>query len=80
MAPILTDDMEKDVLVENNPIDVKILKVLSKKTEAELDKQAQKEVEQQKTALENQIAQETRFQLLKKLEEEASIVTYPNLL
>lgn len=80
LAPILTDDMEKDVLVENNPIDVKILKVLSKKTEAELDKQAQKEVEQQKTALENQIAQETRFQLLKKLEEEASIVTYPNLL
>ena len=40
----------------------------------------QKEIEQQKTALTNQLAQETRFQLLKKLEEDASIVTYPNLL
>ena len=80
LAPILSDDMKKSVFVENNPIDVKVLKVLSKKSEADLAKLADKEIEQQKSALANQVAQETRFQLLKKLEEDASIVTYPNLL
>lgn len=80
LAPILAQSTDKNVFVENNPIDVKILKVLSMKSAKDLENLAQKEIEQQKTALTNQLAQETRFQLLKKLEEDASIVTYPNLL
>ena len=80
LAPILAGKNEKSVLVEDNPIDVKMLKVLSIKGPQELEKLAEEKLGEQKIALGNQLSQELRYQLVKKLEENASIVTYPNLL
>lgn len=79
-APLLAGDDQKKVYVENSPIDVKMIRVLSLTTAEELDKLANEKIQEQKTALSNQLMQEFRLQLLSQLEEEASIVTYPNLL
>lgn len=80
LAPILDGNDKAGVFVENTPIEVKMVKTISLTTPEELEKLAKEKLPEQKVALSNQLSQELRFQLLKELEEEASIVTYPNLL
>ncbi len=68
------------MFVEDNPIDMKIVKVESSQSSQELEKLVSEKLEKESKSLNAQISQEARNQLVKKLEEDANIVTYPNLL
>lgn len=80
LSPILAGKNQNGVVVEDNPIDVRMLKEISMTTSAELEKLAAEKAKSEKETLSSQLTQELRFELLKKLEDDASIVTYPNLL
>lgn len=78
VAPIANG--KEGVYVEDNPIDVKIVKVESAQSDKELKKLVSEKLEKESESLNAQLSNEARTQLVKKLEEDANIVTYPNLL
>lgn len=80
LAPIMEGNTDQKVFTENTPIEVKMVRVISAQSLDELAKMADEKLKTEKTTLNNQLSQELRFQLVKNLEDNADVVTYPNLL